>query len=49
MYDNFCVTKIKYIMHNVQDHNLFCDNAARPVVGKGSCFIKCKKKKPTLS
>ena len=30
--DNFCVTKIKYIMYNVQDYSVLYNYAVRPVI-----------------
>jgi hypothetical protein len=30
--DNFCVTKIKHIMYNVQDYIFFYNDADRPVI-----------------
>ena len=32
MYDNFCVTEIKYIVLNVQDYSVLYNNAVRPVL-----------------
>ena len=34
-YDNFCVTKIKYIMYNVQDSSVFYNDAVRQVICEG--------------
>jgi len=34
-YDNFCVTKIKYIMSTVQDEGVLYKNSANPVVFEG--------------
>jgi hypothetical protein len=31
----FCVAKIKYVMYNVADYNVLCNNAVRYVIGKG--------------
>ena len=31
-YDNFCVTKIKYIMYNVQDYSVLYNNAVQTVM-----------------
>ena len=31
-YDNFCITKIKYIMYNVQDYSVLYNNAVRTVM-----------------
>ena len=38
LYDNFCVTKTKYIMHNVQDSSVLYDNAVLPVICEGWHF-----------
>ena len=37
-YDNFCVTKAKYIMYNVQIIELIPNNDVRPVVSEGCHF-----------
>ena len=31
IYDNFCVTKIEYIMYNVQDYSFIYKTTVRPV------------------
>jgi hypothetical protein len=33
------VMKNKYIMHNIQDWNVLCDNTVRPVICEDSQFI----------
>ena len=35
-----CVTKIKYIMHNVQDYSVLYDNAVRPAICEGWHFTR---------
>jgi hypothetical protein len=32
VFNEFCVTKIKYIMQNVQDYSVLYNNAVRPVI-----------------
>jgi len=37
LYDNFCVTKIKYILYNVQDYSILYNNSVRQVM-RGFAF-----------
>ena len=38
LYENVCVTKIKYIIYKVQDYNVLCNDAAQPLLCKSCHF-----------
>jgi hypothetical protein len=38
LYDNFCITKIKYIMYNVQHYSILYHNAVRVAICEGWQF-----------
>ena len=43
-YDNFYVTKIKYIIYNVQDYNFLYDDNVRPVISGVWHLLACGKR-----